>query len=190
MSNPYRTNNDQLAPGVLVARSKSQQIAQHDAIPKWTAKSWWWMDLPKFDKRYLIALGERVSLAMTPVHTRLQQHLSSGKAGSRWVGGNCYIVSLPYAESFVGLDEEVWAEVRRFQSSLRLMFQREGRGVIFQETVTRTTSSGGGMALQAKMEVIPVPLIVEQDAPLYFKSALAEVVQEWGTHGLKPVVLD
>ena len=46
------------------------------------------------------------------------------------------------------------------------------------------------MALQAKMDVIPVPLSVERDAPLYFRSALAEVAQEWGTHGLKPTALD
>jgi len=187
ISNLYRSNDDKMAPAQLAARSKSRQIAQHDALSKWTSKSWWWMESPKFDKRYLIALGEKVSLVMTPTHKRLQQH--NAKAG-KWDGGQCYIVPLPYSESFVGLDEEVWYEVRRFQSCLRQMFRREGRGVIFQETVTRTSSGGGGTALQAKMEVIPVPLSVERDAPLYFKSALAEVAQEWGTHGLKPVVLD
>ncbi|KAL7525395.1 hypothetical protein ACHAXR_001866 [Thalassiosira sp. AJA248-18] len=72
------------------------------------------------------------------------------------------------------------------------MFHKLGRGVLFLETVTRTTSRGGsgGTALQAKMEVVPVPRSVERDAPLYFKSALAEVAQEWGTHGLKPIVLN
>ena len=177
-----------------MARSKSRQISQHDALSKWTAKSWWWMESPSFDKKYLIALGERVSLVMTPSHKRLQQpHRPSSRKSSSdgWQGGQCYIVPLNYSESFVALDEEVWYEVKRFQSALRHMFLKEGKGVIFLETVTRTTRSRlGGMALQAKMDVIPVPLSVERDAPLYFRTALAEVAQEWGTHGLKPLKLD
>ena len=32
------------------------------------------------------------------------------------------------------------------------------------------------------MDVVPVPRAAERDAPFYSKSALAEVVQEWGTH--------
>lgn len=186
LSNLYRSADDKLSPAELASRSKSRQIAQHDALSKWTSRSWWWMESPKFEKRYLIALGERVSLVMTPTHKRLQQDAKRGA----WGGGQCYIVPLSYSESFVGLDEEVWHEVHRFQSSLQQMFRKEGRGVIFLETVTRTSSSGGGgTALQAKMEVVPVPLSVERDAQLYFKSALAEVAQEWGTHQ-KPIVLD
>ncbi|KAL9181872.1 hypothetical protein ACHAXT_012215 [Thalassiosira profunda] len=186
LSNLYRSNEDKLSPAELAARSQSRQIAKHDAISKWTAKSWWWMESPKFDKRYLIALGEKTSLVLTPTHKRLEQDVKKGM----WGGGQCYIVPLSYSESFVGLDEEVWYEVRRFQSSLRRMFQSEGRGVLFIETVTRTSRGGGGTALQAKMEVIPVPRSVERDAPLYFKSALAEVAQEWGTHGNKPITLN
>ena len=62
------------------------------------------------------------------------------------------------------------------------MFRKEGREVIFLETVTRTSrgGAGGGLALQAKMEVIPVPRRVERDAPLFFKSALAEVAPRMG----------
>ncbi|KAL3770031.1 hypothetical protein ACHAWU_005858 [Discostella pseudostelligera] len=212
LHNLYRSNDDKLSPAELEARSKSRQIAHHDALSKWTAKSWWWMESPSFDKKYLIALGEKVSLVMTPSHRRLhqpQQKSSSrnvrsssgggGGGGGVWEGGQCYIVPLPYSESFVALDEEVWYEVKRFQGALRQMFLKEGRGVIFLETVMKTSRSasggagsgvGGGTALQAKMDVIPVPLSVERDAPLYFRSALAEVAQEWGTHGLKPITLD
>jgi hypothetical protein len=39
------------------------------------------------------------------------------------------------------------------------------------------------------MEVIPVPLRVEEDAPFYFKSSLGEMAQEWGTHQ-KAIVLN
>ena len=186
LSNLYRSNDDKLSPAEMAQRSQSRQIAQHDALSRWKSKSWWWMESPKFEKRYLIALGEKVSLVMTPTHKRLKQETKQGV----WDGGQCYIVPLPFSESFVGLDEEVWYEVKRFQSSLRQMFHKEGRGVIFLETVTRTSRGGGSGGLQAKMEVVPVPRSVERDAALYFKSSLAEVAQEWGTHGMKPVVLD
>lgn len=48
---------------------------------------------------------------------------------------------------------------------------------------------GGGMTTQARMDVVPVPPNVECDAPLYFRSGLAEVAQEWGTHQ-RPIELD
>ena len=174
LSNLYRSHDDKYSPAELAARSRSRQIAHHDAVSKWTSKSWWWMESPKFEKRYLIALGEKVSLVMIPNHRRLQQLPKKGV----WGGGQCCIVPLPYVELFVGLDEEVWNEVRRFQSSLRRMFEKEGRGVIFLEAVTRTSksasggSSGGGAALQAKMEAIPVPMSMERNAQLYFNERI------------------
>ena len=202
-SDLYRSNDDKLSPAELASRSASRQVARHDALSRWTARSWWWMESPSFERRYLIALGERVSLVMTPSHRRLQQQRRgprghpSGEGGtSYWEGGQCHIVPLSYCESFVGLDEDAWDEVRRFQSSLRRMFRADGRGVVFLETVARTSSrsaSGGGAgaaATQARMDVVPVPRDVERDAPLYFRSALAEVAQEWGTHGHRPIALD
>ena len=192
VSSLYASNDDKYSPAMLAMKQKSQEIARHDALAKWTSKSWWWMESPKFNKQYLIALGDHTSLVMCPTHLALNQEESSSSSSSTvWNGGQCFIVPLPHCESFVGLDEEVWQEVYRFQQSLRDMFRKEGREVIFLETVTRTSrgGAGGGLALQAKMEVIPVPRRVERDAPLFFKSALAEVAQEWGTRQ-KPIVLN
>ena len=186
VSSLYSINDDKYSPAQLAMKQKSQQIAQHDSLAKWTSKSWWWMESPSFNKQYLIALGDKVSLVMCPTHLALNQEPSS--SSSSWTGGQCFIVPLPHCESFVGLDEEVWQEVHRFQQSLRNMFRREGREVLFLETMTRT--SRGGLGLQAKMEVVPVPRRVERDAPLFFKSALSEVAQEWGTHGQKPILLN
>mmetsp|Transcript_19789 Transcript_19789/g.42552 ORF Transcript_19789/g.42552 Transcript_19789/m.42552 type:complete len:524 (-) Transcript_19789:59-1630(-) len=181
LSDLYRSGEDKLSAKEIEHREKSKQIARHDALGKWTAKSWWWMESPSFEKRYLISLGEKVSMVMVPSHKCLQQRKG-------W-GGQCFLVPLQYSESFVGVDEEVWYEVQRFQHCLRQMFHKEGRGVLFLETVTRTSrGGGGGAALQAKMEIVPVPMSVERDAPLYFKSALAEMAQEWGTHGKKGCV--
>lgn len=193
VSSLYASNDDKYSPAMLAMKQKSQEIARHDALAKWTSKSWWWMESPKFNKQYLIALGDHTSLVMCPTHLALNQEESSSSSSSStvWTGGQCFIVPLSHCESFVGLDEEVWQEVYRFQQSLRDMFRKEGREVIFLETVTRTSrgGTGGGLALQAKMEVIPVPKRVERDAPLFFKSALAEVAQEWGTRQ-KPIVLN
>jgi hypothetical protein len=204
-TNLYRSNDDKLSPAELAKRSTSRQIAHHDAITKWTARSSWWMESPNFDKRYLLTLGEKISLVMTPSHKRLQQEEEQKKGGlttsssSSWVGGGgqCMIVPIAYCESFVSLDEDAWDEVKRFQLSLCHMFHSQGRGVIFLETVNRTSQSasggvgggGGGMTTQARMDVIPVPLAVERDAQLYFRSALAEVAQEWGTHQ-RPIALE
>ncbi len=188
VSSLYSSNDDKYSPAQLAMKQKSKEIAQHDALAKWKSKSWWWLESPSFNKQYLIALGDKVSLVMVPTHLALNQNQEPSSSSS-WNGGQCYIVPLPHCESFVGLDEEVWSEVHRFQQSLRNVFRREGREVLFLETVTRT-SRGGGLALQAKMEVIPVPPRVERDAPLFFKSALSEVAQEWGAHGQKPIVLN
>ena len=191
VSSLYSNNDDKYSPAQLAMRQKSQEIAKHDALARWKSKSWWWMESPSFNKQYLIALGDKVSLVMCPTHLALNQEPStSSSAASMWTGGQCFIVPLQHCESFVGMDEEVWQEVYRFQQSLRNMFRREGRDVLFLETVTRTSRGGGQLGLQAKMEVVPVPRRVERDAPLFFKSALSEVAQEWGTHGQKPIVLN
>ncbi|KAL7426725.1 hypothetical protein ACHAXM_000558 [Skeletonema potamos] len=188
VSSLYSNNDDKYSPAQLAMKQKSQQIAQHDALAKFTSKSWWWLDSPSFNKQYLISLGDKVSLVMCPTHLALNQEAIISSSTS-WNGGQCFIVPIQHCESFVGLDEEVWQEVYRFQHSLRNMFRQEGRDLLFLETVTRT-SRGGGLGLQAKMEVVPVPRRVERDAPLFFKSALSEVAQEWGTHGQKPIVLN
>ena len=65
--NMLRTGNGR--QGLQTTREELRQITQHDAISKWNSESWWWMESPKFEKRYyLIALREKVALVMTPTH--------------------------------------------------------------------------------------------------------------------------
>lgn len=165
-----------IAPSLQEAKSKSRQLAQHSAFDKWKSKSWWWCESPSFDKKYLIALGDKVSLVLVPSKYAL-------------VEGHAYLVPLEYSESFVNVDEEVWYEVKRFQSSLMQMYAKRKMGLIFLETASRTSKSGGAAGYQCRMEVIPVPLRTEEDAPFYFKISLAEIAQEWGTHQ-KAIVLN
>ena len=57
------------------------------------------------------------------------------------------------------------------------MYTKEGKDVVFMETVL--PSKG---LWQTRMEAIPVPKRAAGDAQMYFKSALSEQAEEWGTH--------
>jgi len=85
--------------------------------------------------------------------------------------------NLQHADSLVNCENDVWNEISRFQTALRAMYAKEGKEVMFAETVL--PSKG---LWQTRMEAIPVPKRAAHDAPMYFKSALTEQAEEWGTH--------
>ena len=58
------------------------------------------------------------------------------------------------------------------------MYAKEDKAVLFCETVLPSSAS----FWQTKMEVLIVPKTIGQDAPLFFKTSLAEQAEEWGTH--------
>ncbi|KAL7466772.1 hypothetical protein ACHAXS_007058 [Conticribra weissflogii] len=165
----------------LARRNASRQLAIHLGMEKYTKRSYWWVESPSFQARYLISLGEKVSLVVVPSHRTL--------AWEDERPSPCRIVPLSHCESFASLDDGIaWDEVTRFRRSLRQMCRRCGMGVLFLETVCGT-GKANGVSLQAKMEAVPVPTWVERDASMYFKSALAEAAQEWGVHGQRPIAL-
>jgi len=145
-------------------RDRERQVALHDKESSATARCWWWMESSRFEKHRLLALGNHVSLILCPSNLAL-------------VADSCYLVPIRHAESFVSCEDEVWDEVQRFKTSLRKMFAKQGMGVLFCETVLPSKN-----LWQARMDVVPVPKRVEQDAAMYFKSALTEQAEEWGTH--------
>lgn len=124
-----------------VEHRELQQGRRADAI---TQKCWWWLQSGSFPKLLMIALGDHVSLVLTPSHLSL-------------VEGHCYLVPVKHAQSFCACENEVWEEISRFRTSLRSMFAKEGKGVIFMETVLESNSFW-----QARMEVLPVPKRAEQ----------------------------
>ncbi len=69
-SGNYRSGDNKLSPAELASRSASRQVARRDELSTWTVRNWRWMGLP-FERRYLIALRQRVSLVMNPSHRRL-----------------------------------------------------------------------------------------------------------------------
>ena len=112
----------------------------------------------------LIALGNHVSLVMVPSHLSL-------------FPGNCfYLVPLQHADSLIRCDDNIWDEIHKFQTSLRTLFGKEGKDVIFTETVLGTQGFW-----QTRLMAIPIPR-KQNDAPMYFKQAMLEQAEEWGTH--------
>ena len=160
----FQDPSARLTDAARAQRERARQVAQHDRQSAITQKCWWWMESSSFEKHRLLALGNHVSLLLCPSNLALTEY-------------SCYLVPIRHAESFRACEDEVWDEVQRFRTSLRRMFAKTGQGVLFCETVLPSKN-----LWQARMEVVPVPKRVEQDAAMYFKSALTEQAEEWGTH--------
>ena len=151
--------------GKAERRDQARQIARHDRQENITSKCWWWLESGNFARHRLLALGNHVSLVMAPSNLSLTP------------GQHFYLVPIKHVESLAACEEEVWDEVVRFQSSLRVLYRQQGRDVLFCETVLPQSGFW-----QTKLEAIPVPSNVAQDAPLYFKTSLMEQAEDWGTH--------
>ena len=122
--------------------------------PNTNRDCWWWCQSSSFHKHMLLAIGEHISLVLAPSYASL-------------VEGHCYLVPNQPAESFVSCsNRQLWDEVERFQTSLRNMFWQDSKQkVLFCETTSRR---------QARMEVVPCPIHVQQDAAMYFRTSFME----------------
>mmetsp|Transcript_27101 Transcript_27101/g.41191 ORF Transcript_27101/g.41191 Transcript_27101/m.41191 type:complete len:448 (+) Transcript_27101:80-1423(+) len=159
----YQEQN--LTKSAIAQRETARQVATNEFQKRISAKCWWWMESPSFRKHMLIALGNHVSLVMAPANTSL------------FPGNHFYLVPVKHFESLVSVDDNVWNEIRRFQISLRKMYAKEGKDVVFTETVF-----GGSKGFwQTRLQGIPVPK-KRNDAPMFFKQAMLEQAEEWGTH--------
>ena len=147
-------------------REHSRQVAHFDKQNVVTSKCSWWIESSSFQKHMMIALGNHVCLSMAP------------SQGSLFPGDHVYLVPIAHADAMVGCEDDVWNEIFRFQQALRRMYAKEQKGVIFIETVLPSTKG----LWQTRVEAIPVPRRIAEDAPMYFKSALMEQAEEWGTH--------
>ena len=148
-------------------REKHRAIAAHHKQEKITSKCPWWIESSSFSKHRLLALGNHVSLVMAAPNSSLV------------LGHHFYLVPLKHAESYVSCDDGVWEEVRRFHSSLQNLYAKEyKKDVIMFETVLPNRLG----IWQTKIELVPVSFDLIQDAPIYFKSAMVEHSEEFGTH--------
>ena len=170
----YTALDKRLTNAAQVQRQCARALKINDTQSQFTAKSWWWLESPKFEKHRLLALGNFVSLICAPP--------------SQWITSDppptLYLVPIKFADRLVACDDQVWDEVRRFHSALTRMYAKAYNcSLIMCETVTSNM-------YQTKLELYPVPQNLAADAPMFFKSALMEVAQEWGTHKLMRITHD
>ncbi|CAL5392552.1 unnamed protein product [Camellia sinensis] len=105
---------------------------------------------------------------------------------------NFTYLSLPHWQSIVpghcciltSQKHNVWDEIRNFKKCLIMMFAKQGKDVVFLETVM-------GLAQQrhhCMVECIPLPQDIAKQAPLYFKKAIDEAEDEWSQHNSKKLI--
>ncbi|KAF8401823.1 hypothetical protein HHK36_012769 [Tetracentron sinense] len=81
------------------------------------------------------------------------------------VTGHCCILPMQHESATRTVDNNVWDEIRNFKKCLIQMFAKQGKDVVFLETVM-------GLAQQRRhclVECIPLPREIAKQAPLYFK---------------------
>ncbi|XP_057998910.1 uncharacterized protein LOC131177828 [Hevea brasiliensis] len=105
----------------------------------------------------------------------------------RWqpvVPGHCFILPMQHESATRSVDNYVWEEIRNFKKCLIMMFAKQGKDLVFLETVM-------GLAQQRRhclIECIPLPQKIAKQAPLYFKKAIEEAEHEWSQHNAKKLI--
>jgi diadenosine tetraphosphate (Ap4A) HIT family hydrolase len=80
------------------------------------------------------------------------------------VEGHLEIVPVSHVSSILQCDEETQKEIERFQSCLRRMYEKQGKGVLFIETAVHFHSRP-----HALIDVIPIERGMEDEASMFFK---------------------
>jgi Protein similar to CwfJ C-terminus 2/Protein similar to CwfJ C-terminus 1 len=161
-------------PETARRRDQNRGIAHLRKTEGVTHQCWWWIESTRFSERQLLTASSAVTFT-------LNQPRDSLVAGHHF-----FLTPIPHTPSLASCDDEmVWSEVRHYQTSLRNMAAAmdNNMAVIFWETVLPNNHTNNhGRIWQTRFEAMLVPLPVLQDAPLYFRSALSEQAEEWGTH--------
>jgi len=147
-------------------RNKRREIDRYQKQEKLTSMCSWWINSSSFSKHRLLAFGKHVSLVMAPPTSSLVP------------GHQFYLVPLKHAPSMVDCDDhDVREEMKLFRNSLENLYAKERKGIVLCETVLPNKNFW-----QTRVEVVPIPFSQLQDAPIYFKSAMVEQTEEYGTH--------
>jgi Protein similar to CwfJ C-terminus 2/Protein similar to CwfJ C-terminus 1 len=161
-------------PETARRRDQNRCIAHLRKTEGVTHQCWWWIESTRFSERQLLVASSAVTLTMNQSQNSLV------------AGHHFFLTPIPHTPAMASCDDEmVWSELRHYQTSLRSMAAAmdNNMAVIFWETVLPNhTNNNHGRIWQTRFEAMLVPLPVLQDAPLYFRSALSEQAEEWGTH--------
>jgi len=91
--------------------------------------------------------------------------------------GHCHIVPMAHVSSAMTVDENVWAEIRKFMRSLVDMYRADGQDCIFLQYCAKVKNSP-----HFSIECIPVPQEEGTVAPMYFKKSLQDCEGRWATN--------
>ncbi|MCO5611201.1 hypothetical protein L7F22_065451 [Adiantum nelumboides] len=100
------------------------------------------------------------------------------------VDGHCLLVPTQHEGSSRNVEEDVWEELRNYKKCLLQMFAKQGRDVLFMETVINLAQQRH----HCLIECIPLPPDKAKQAPLYFKKAIEEAEDEWSQHDAKKLI--
>ncbi len=123
-------------------------------------------------------------------------------AEKRLCAGHCLLVPMDHVEAQRDLDEDAYEELCYFKKHLVKMFAKQGKGVVFFETVMRGSGHGAASGSHSTVtdttgffagkglgrndwaghtviECVPVPLREFGEALLHFKKGLQDSDEEW-----------
>jgi hypothetical protein len=140
-------------------------LQEHKKFVATQHSSPWSLENPNFAHKLVAVRKAHAYVMMVPTQSALRP-------------GQCVIVAAQQAPSCRALSEDVFEQVQLFKHALRRLYGRKGLGCLFLETSGRP----GSRNAWARVDCVPVPLEVEEDAPLYFKQALSAADEEWATH--------
>ena len=145
-------------------RAEQKRKEEESKFERVQSKSTWWVKSSNFYKQQLIALGDHATLFKTPLHQAVTPDQLS-------------IVPVHHCPSLNCADDGVWEEVERFKSSLRSIYAKESKDVLFAETFLSdgASTSSNGM-YQGRIECLPVPS--SSNYPLAFYQAMSALVTD------------
>ncbi|KAL0481625.1 hypothetical protein AKO1_012454 [Acrasis kona] len=121
-------------------------------------------------KHLVIALGNKTYLSIPSYGTLTP--------------GHCLITTTEHHLSICDSDEDEILEIKKFKLSLLKMFAKQNKDVIFLETVTPYSIKKQKHCL---LECIPIPYVISDEGPSYFKKAIVEAESDWNEN---PKIID
>jgi len=143
-----------------VSADRNKAIAQHKKLMRRLEKCKYCFGNPENPKHLIISIGQYAYLSV-PSFVPLQP-------------GHCIIAPMYHCSSATAMDENVWAEIRKYMQSLVRMFKQRDQDCVFLQMCSNLQSN-----YHFLLECIPIDYEVGEMAPIYFKKAIQECDEEW-----------
>ena len=143
-----------------VSADRNRAISQHKKMMRRLERCKYCFGNAENAKHLIISIGQYAYLSV-PSCVPLQS-------------GHCIIAPLYHCASATAMDENVWAEIRKFMQSLVRMFRNRKQDCVFLQICSNLKSS-----YHFRMECIPVDIEIGEMAPIYFKKAIQDCDEQW-----------